>query len=159
MASPPTTATAMGRKTGSTMASAAAGYRFPLDRTSDSSVGPWPGGGTRCVTTTNTATSTGSPHSSARLTQFRGRRASLTSSTLIMRGLLVPGAGAGAGAGAGPGFCAGAGGPGPRHPVDAVGAGRGQGQHQVLQRPPLGADLGDRDARADQPRVQRRGIG
>ena len=77
------TATATGRKIGSTIASAAAGYSEPLDSTADSSVGPWPGGGARWVTATNTATSTGSPHSSARLTQVRGRRASLTSSTLI----------------------------------------------------------------------------
>src|ERR1022692_2144031 len=83
MESPATTATATGRKIGSTIASAAAGYSDPLDRTADSSAGPWPGGGARWVTATNTATTTGSPHSSARLTQLLGRRTSFTSSTQI----------------------------------------------------------------------------
>lgn len=40
MESPPTTATAIGRNTGSTIASATAGYSDPLASTSDSSVGP-----------------------------------------------------------------------------------------------------------------------
>src|SRR5450755_16533 len=40
MESPPMTATAIGRKTGSTIASAAAGYSDPLDSTSESRTGP-----------------------------------------------------------------------------------------------------------------------
>src|SRR5215472_2637945 len=83
MASPATTATATGRKIGSTMASAAAGYSDPLDSTADSSAGPWPGGGARWVTATKIATMAGSPHSSAMLTQLLGRRASLISSIPI----------------------------------------------------------------------------
>ena len=75
---------------GSTIASAAAGYSDPLASTADSSAGPWPGGGARWVTATNTATSTGRPHSSARLTQLRGRRASFTSSTRITGGQPPP---------------------------------------------------------------------
>src|SRR5215472_6653720 len=83
MVSPATTATATGRKIGSTMASAAAGYSDPLDSTADSSAGPWPGGGARWVTATKIATMAGSPHSSAMLTQLLGRRASLISSIPI----------------------------------------------------------------------------
>src|SRR5215469_3137581 len=82
-ASPATTATATGRKIGSTIASAAAGNSDPLDSTVDKSVGPWPGGGTTCVTATNVATTAGSRQSSAIATQLRGRRTSLTSSTPI----------------------------------------------------------------------------
>jgi len=58
------------------------------------------------VTATNTATTTGSPHSSARLTQLLGRRTSFTSSTLITAVTTL---------------------------LDAVGSGAGDGQHEILQ--------------------------
>src|SRR5450759_4147071 len=83
MESPETTATATGRKIGSTIASAAAGYSDPLDRTADSSAGPWPRGVCGCLTATDTSTAAGSQHSGSRLTRLLGRRTSFTSSTLI----------------------------------------------------------------------------
>lgn len=90
MASPPTTATAMGKKIGSTIASAAAGYSDPLASTAESRAGPWPGGGARWVTATNTATTTGNPHSRPTLIQLLGRRTSLMSSTRITAGYRLP---------------------------------------------------------------------
>src|SRR6266511_1224844 len=72
-ASPASTATATGRKIGSTIAIAAAGYSDPLLSTADRNAGPRPGGGARWVVARNTPT----------VTQVRGRRSSLTSSTRI----------------------------------------------------------------------------
>src|ERR671914_653569 len=82
--SPPTTATDTGRNSGSTMASAAAGYREPLDRTADRNVGPSPGCGAILVMPRNAATRAGSPHSRPIAIHVRGLRSSLTSSTLVM---------------------------------------------------------------------------
>src|SRR6266545_372483 len=82
-ASPASTATATGRKIGSTIAIAAAGYSDPLLSTADRNAGPRPGGGARWVVARNTATVTGSAQSSPTVTQVRGRRSSLTSSTRI----------------------------------------------------------------------------
>src|SRR5690349_7059041 len=53
IASPATTATAIGRKNGRTIPSAAAGYSDPLPRTAESSVGPSPGRGAIFVTERN----------------------------------------------------------------------------------------------------------
>src|SRR2546421_5100769 len=83
-ASPASTATAIGRKIGTTMAIAAARYSDPLLSTADRNAGPRPGGGARCRAETNAATMTGSAHSMATATQVRGRRSSLTSSTQII---------------------------------------------------------------------------
>ena len=47
---------------------------------------PWPGGGARWVMAMNTATTNGSAQVSTTLIHVRGRRSSLTSSTLIMPG-------------------------------------------------------------------------
>src|SRR6266545_275889 len=80
---PTITATATGRKIGSTIAIAAAGYSDPLLSTADRNAGPRPGGGARWVVARNTATVTGSAQSSPTVTQVRGRRSSLTSSTRI----------------------------------------------------------------------------
>ena len=55
--SPATTATAIGRNSGSTIASAASGNSAPLRRTADRNGGPSPGRGARSVTTSSTATS------------------------------------------------------------------------------------------------------
>src|SRR5262245_48000291 len=84
MASPATTATATGRKIGSTMASAAAGNNAPLASTADRNAGSSPGAGPILLIARKTATIVGSAHSSAMLTQVRGRRQSLASSTVIM---------------------------------------------------------------------------
>src|SRR6266545_854883 len=83
IASRTSTATATGRKIGSTIAIAAAGYSDPLLSTADRNAGPRPGGGARWVVARNTATVTGSAQSSPTVTQVRGRRSSLTSSTRI----------------------------------------------------------------------------
>src|SRR5919201_3012517 len=79
--SPATTDTATGRNTGSTSASAAAGNSVPLSSTSARNAGPSPGRGPIPVTLRNTATTVGSPASSATVTQVRGRITSLRSST------------------------------------------------------------------------------
>ena len=86
MESPATTATATGRNTGSTSASAAAGYSAPSCSTAERNALPWPGGGVRWVIVTKTATTNGSAQVSTTLIHVRGRRSSLTSSTPIMVG-------------------------------------------------------------------------
>src|SRR3712207_7155797 len=73
----------MGRNSGSTMASAASGKSAPLVSTADRNGGPSPGRGARSVSCTRTATSTGSALRTAIVTQVRGRRNSLRSSTPI----------------------------------------------------------------------------
>ena len=83
--SPATTATATGRNTGSTRASAAAGYSSPSCSTADRNALPWPGGGARWVIVMKIATMNGSAQVSTRLIQVRGRRNSFTSSTLIKK--------------------------------------------------------------------------
>jgi hypothetical protein len=83
MESPATTATATGRKTGSTSASAAAGYSAPSASTADRNAAPWPGGGVRWVIAMKMATTNGSAQVRTRLIHVRGRRASLMSSTPI----------------------------------------------------------------------------
>ena len=76
MVSPATIATVIGRNTGSTSASAAAGNSWPLLTTADRNAPPRPGGGARSVTASSTATSAGSAHSSAQHSQTRRRRSS-----------------------------------------------------------------------------------
>src|SRR5260370_34431771 len=88
MESPATTATATGRKTGSTSASAAAGYSAPSASTADRNALPWPGGGVRWVIVMKTATTKGSAQVKTTLIHGRGRRSSLTSSTPITTHLL-----------------------------------------------------------------------
>src|ERR671930_2793155 len=88
MASPAITDTATGRNTGRTTASAAAGNSAPLLSTAPRKAGPSPGRGPMPVTLRNTATSVGRPASNAMLTQVRGRRTSLRSSTSSIGGLL-----------------------------------------------------------------------
>ena len=84
IASPPTTATATGRNSGSTMPRAASGNSVPSVSTADRKGGPVPGRGPRSVTASSTATSVGSALSATMVTQVRGRRSSLISSTRIM---------------------------------------------------------------------------
>ncbi len=83
-ASPATTETATGRKSGSTMPSAAAGNSAPLASTADRNAGPSPGRGATSVTARNTATIVGSRQSRPMVTQVRGRRNSFDSSTAII---------------------------------------------------------------------------
>src|SRR6266536_3083249 len=87
-ASPAMTDTATGRNTGSTRARAAAGDSAPLLSTAPRKAEPSPGLGPIPVTFRNTATSVGSPASSPMLTQVRGLRTSLRSSTRNIRRLL-----------------------------------------------------------------------
>ena len=76
--------TATGRNSGSTIASAATANSDPLASTADRNAGPSPGRGAMPVTDTSTATSVGSALSSRIVTQVRGRRNSLASSTRII---------------------------------------------------------------------------
>ena len=85
MASPAITDTAIGRNSGSTIASAATENSAPLLSTADRNAGPVPGRGARRVNASSTATSVGSATSMTRVSQVRGRRASLPSSTAITR--------------------------------------------------------------------------
>src|SRR6202021_3210627 len=78
---PPATAT--GRNTGSTKASAAAGYSCPSSSTAERNALPCPGGGARCVTAMKMATTSGSAHISPIENQVRTRRTSLNNSTAI----------------------------------------------------------------------------
>ena len=74
----------------------------PLSSTSDSNAGPSPGRGPMPVTCTKTATTIGRPASSASVTQVRGRRTSLPSSTRSIAGLVrLAGWGGGDGSGFG----------------------------------------------------------
>ena len=72
MESPATTATATGRNTGSTIASAAAGYSAPSCSTAERNALPWPGGGVRWVIVMKTATTNGSAQVSTTLIHVRG---------------------------------------------------------------------------------------
>ena len=85
-ASPATIATVIGRNTGRTSASAAAGKSWPLLTTAERKAPPRPGGGARPVTASRTATSVGSAHSSAQHSQTRRRRSSRPSSTAVTTG-------------------------------------------------------------------------
>src|SRR5438552_9983913 len=130
-ASPPTIATATGRKIGRTIASAAAANSEPLASTAARNAGPCPCPVPTRVVARNTATVAGRPHSSAMLTQVRGRRYSLRSSTAIMLRLLVRSQARSR-----------------VHPVRAVG---GVCQHDLLEGAPFGSDLADPQPFADQP--------
>src|SRR2546423_9422407 len=81
MDSPPTMATATGRKSGSTRPRAATGNKVPLVSTSDSSGGPVPGRGATPVTLSRIPTRAGRPVSTVMISQVRGRTISLNSST------------------------------------------------------------------------------
>ena len=83
IASPAITATATGRNTGRIRASAAAGNSTPLLSTSLRSAGPEPGRGAMPVALRKMPTTTGSPARRVMVTQVRGRRSSLVSSTPI----------------------------------------------------------------------------
>ena len=83
--SPATTATAIGRNSGSTIASAATENSEPLDSTADRKAGPVPGRGPRWVIASRIATTVGSASSMAMVSQVRGRRNSLRISIAIMR--------------------------------------------------------------------------
>src|SRR6266498_3639735 len=132
-ASPAITDTATGRNTGSTSASAAAGNSAPLLSTSPRKAGPSPGRGPMPVTFRNTATRVGRPASSPMLTQVRGRRTSLRSSTTSTGSLpRVRG-------------------PGVRGP----GGGAREREEHVLQRGALDHQLADAHATLDQVVVER----
>src|SRR5690242_18717258 len=63
IASPASTATAIGRKIGVIIAIAAAGYNDPLFSTAETNAGPLPGAGATWVTARKIATRIGSAHS------------------------------------------------------------------------------------------------
>jgi len=128
-ASPANVATAIGRKIGSTNASAAAGYSEPLRSTADRNAAPWPGGGVMCVVARKTATTMGSAHSSATLTHNPGAQATVsavpprsrrTTTDVVDNGLVDI--------------------------VDPVRAMPGHLEHDLFQRAPLRADLANVDA-------------
>src|SRR6266540_6219456 len=131
MASPAITETATGRNTGSTTASAAAGNSAPLLSTAPRKAGPSPGRGPIPVTLRNTATSVGRPASSAMLTQVRGRRTSLRSSTRSIAGLLATAA------------------------ADVTAGPAGERQEDVLQRGTLHHQLADPHTALHQVPVER----
>ena len=84
-ASPATIATVIGRNTGSTSASAAAGNSCPSVTTADRNAPPWPGGGGMSATASTTATSAGSAHSNAQHSHTR-RRPSISRSSMPIIG-------------------------------------------------------------------------
>ena len=135
-ASPATIATVIGRNTGSTSASAAAGKSWPLLTTADRNAPPRPGGGARPVTASSTATSAGSAHSSAQHSQTRRRRSSRPSSTPVTTGLASP-----------------------RSASDPVGSVSGELQHHLLQASAARATSSvTRTPARDEPGVQRRRV-
>src|ERR1035438_3356669 len=144
MESPATTATATGRKTGSTRASAAAGYSAPSASTADRNALPWPGGGVRCVMVMKIATKNGSAQVSTTLIQVRARRSSLTSSTPITGTPRSRCCVSRSVSGSWP---------------DVVRAGAGDREHDVLQGALMRADGADPQPGLHQARVERGRVG
>src|SRR6266566_4638412 len=146
------TDTATGRNTGSTRARAAAGNSAPLLSTAPRKAEPSPGLGPIPVTFRNTATSVGSPASSPMLTQVRGLRTSLRSSTRNIRRLL---GGLGRVLGRPGRRLARSARPARAGATGFPGARAGQLQEHILQRGALDHQLADGHAAGDQVAVER----